>query len=80
MVLVSQDWVIDSSSGWLADMEPARWCAAGTRLCSDSVMNYWPFNTHSSDSVRRGREKKKEKDGIKRSQVKMPELQREREK
>lgn len=23
MVLVSQDWVIDSGTGWLADMEPA---------------------------------------------------------
>lgn len=22
-----------------------------TALCSDSVMNYWPFNTHSRDSV-----------------------------
>lgn len=51
MVSVSQDWVIDSSSGQLADKQPAHWCAAGTALCSDSVMNYWPFNTHSRDSV-----------------------------
>lgn len=50
MVLVSQDWVIDSRSGWLARKQPAHWCVAGAALCSDSVMNYWPFNTHSGDS------------------------------
>lgn len=56
MVSVSQVWVIDSSSGRLADKQLAHWCAAGTALCSDSVMNYWPFNTHR-DSVRGKKEK-----------------------
>lgn len=36
-------WVIDSSTGWLADMEPATLLH---RSDSD-LMNYWPFNTHS---------------------------------
>lgn len=47
------------ASGWLADKQPAHWCAAGTALCSDSVMNYWPFNAHSRDSV--SGEKKRER-------------------
>lgn len=75
MVSVSQDWVIDSSSGWLADKQPAHGCAAGTALCSDSVMNYWPFNTHSRDGVSGG---KKERDGM-RGEEAMLKLQRERE-
>lgn len=47
--LVSQDWVIDFSSGRLADKQPAHWCAEGNVLRSDSVMNYWPFDTHDRD-------------------------------
>lgn len=35
MVSVSQDWVIDSSSGRLEDEQPAHWCAAGTALCDE---------------------------------------------
>lgn len=63
-MVVSQVWVIDFSSGRLAEKQPEHWFAAGTALCSDSVMNYWPFNTHSTDSVSGNKERWYEKGWI----------------
>ena len=42
-------------------------CAAGTALCSDSMMNYWPFNTHGGECELEIRKKKR--DGMRRRET-----------